>query len=177
MVRDCTLLGKFLLQIPPQPRGVPQIEVTFDIDADGILKVHAIEKSTETEAKVKITGQDAKFRLSKDEVERIIAKEEQRAQERAADARSAAARNDLEAYAYASRNAAVNSDPLRSKIGAADKAEVEQTAMAQLSREEKFSKVPKDEIFIFFDLTNSEINVSKNSSINEEEKFLEKPKF
>ena len=103
MTRDCNLLGEFHLGgIPPMPRGVPQIEVTFDIDADGTLNVSAIEKSTEKENKITITN-DAGH-LSKDEIERMVAEEERRALERGADARRAEARNGLESYAFALKN-------------------------------------------------------------------------
>ena len=57
MTRDNNLLGKFeLTGIPPAPRGVPQIEVTFDIDANGILNVSAVDKSTGKENKITITN-------------------------------------------------------------------------------------------------------------------------
>merc|ERR1712054_237151 len=63
MTKDCNLLGKFHLDgIPPMPRGVPQIEVTYDIDANGILNVSAVEKSTGRENKITITND--KGRLS-----------------------------------------------------------------------------------------------------------------
>ncbi|CAL4151759.1 unnamed protein product, partial [Meganyctiphanes norvegica] len=71
MTRDNNLLGKFELQgIPPAPRGIPQIEVTFDIDANGILNVSAVDKSTGKENKITITND--KGRLSKEEIERMI---------------------------------------------------------------------------------------------------------
>ena len=68
MTKDNNLLGKFELSgIPPAPRGVPQIEVTFDIDANGILNVSAVDKSTGKENKITITND--KGRLSKDDIE------------------------------------------------------------------------------------------------------------
>jgi heat shock 70kDa protein 1/2/6/8 len=71
MTKDNNLLGKFHLDgIPPMPRGVPQIEVTFDIDANGILNVSAVEKSTGKENKITITND--KGRLSKDDIERMV---------------------------------------------------------------------------------------------------------
>lgn len=64
MTRDNNLLGKFeLTGIPPAPRGVPQIEVTFDIDANGILNVSATDKSTGKENKITITNDKGKFRV------------------------------------------------------------------------------------------------------------------
>ena len=71
MTKDNHLLGKFdLTGIPPAPRGVPQIEVTFDIDANGILNVSAADKSTGKENKITITND--KGRLSKEEIERMV---------------------------------------------------------------------------------------------------------
>ena len=71
MTKDNHNLGKFdLTGIPPAPRGVPQIEVTFDIDANGILNVSAADKSTGKSSKITITND--KGRLSKDEIERMV---------------------------------------------------------------------------------------------------------
>merc|ERR1712176_1198055 len=71
MTKDNNLLGKFHLDgIPPMPRGVPQIEVCYDIDANGILNVGAVEKSTGKENKITITND--KGRLTKEEVERMV---------------------------------------------------------------------------------------------------------
>merc|ERR1711921_75666 len=71
MTKDNNLLGKFdLTGIPPAPRGVPQIEVTFDIDANGILNVSAADKSTGKQNKITITND--KGRLSKDDIERMV---------------------------------------------------------------------------------------------------------
>ena len=71
MTKDNNLLGKFNLDgIPPMPRGQPQIEVTFDIDANGILNVSAVEKSTGKEQK--ITIKNDKGRLSQDEIDRMV---------------------------------------------------------------------------------------------------------
>lgn len=80
MTRDNNLLGKFeLTGIPPAPRGVPQIEVTFDIDANGILNVSAMDKSTGRENKITITND--KGRLSKEDIERMVAEAEKFANE------------------------------------------------------------------------------------------------
>merc|ERR1712048_239836 len=71
MTKDNNLLGKFeLTGIPPAPRGVPQIEVTFDIDANGILNVSATDKSTGKENKITITND--KGRLSKEDIEKMV---------------------------------------------------------------------------------------------------------
>ena len=71
MTKDNHLLGKFNLEgIPPAPRGVPQIEVTFDIDANGILNVSDTDKGTSKTNKITITNE--KGRLSKDEIEKMV---------------------------------------------------------------------------------------------------------
>jgi heat shock protein 1/8 len=69
------MMGKFHLDgIPPMPRGVPQVEVTFDIDANGILNVSAVEKSTGKENKITITNE--KGRLTKEDIERMVSEAE-----------------------------------------------------------------------------------------------------
>merc|ERR1712080_217127 len=70
--KDCHLLGKFdLTGIPPAPRGVPKIEVTFDVDANGILNVSAVESGTGKSEKIVITND--KGRLSKEEIDKMVA--------------------------------------------------------------------------------------------------------
>ena len=71
MTKDNNILGKFELSgIPPAPRGVPQVEVTFDIDANGILNVSAEDKTTKKTSRITITNE--KGRLSKDQIERMV---------------------------------------------------------------------------------------------------------
>merc|ERR1711904_721388 len=71
MTKDNNILGKFHLDgIPPAPRGVPQIEDTFDIDANGILNVSAVDKGTGKQNKITITND--KGRLSKEEIEKMV---------------------------------------------------------------------------------------------------------
>ena len=75
LTKDNNLLGKFeLTGIPPAPRGVPQIEVTFDIDANGILNVSAHDKTTGKSNRITITND--KGRLSKEEIERMVSEAE-----------------------------------------------------------------------------------------------------
>jgi len=79
MAQDNKTLGRFILSgIPPAPRGVPQVEVTFDIDANGILNVKAVDKATGTEQKITITASSG---LSKDEIEKMKREAEQHAEE------------------------------------------------------------------------------------------------
>ncbi|KAL1997149.1 hypothetical protein VTN49DRAFT_8014 [Thermomyces lanuginosus] len=101
--KDNNLLGKFeLTGIPPAPRGVPQIEVTFDMDANGIMNVSAVEKGTGKSNKIVITND--KGRLSKEEIERMVAEAEKfRAEDEAEKARIGA-KNGLESYAYSLKN-------------------------------------------------------------------------
>ena len=113
--RDCNLLGKFQLEgIPPMPRGVPQIEVTFDVDANGILNVSAAEKSTGKSQKITITND--KGRLSKDEVERLVQEAAKHEAEDKALFERVEAKNQLESYLYNSRNS-LNDDKVKEKLG------------------------------------------------------------
>ena len=107
--KDNHQLGKFdLTGIPPAPRGTPQIEVTFDIDANGILNVSAIEKGTGKTNKITITND--KGRLSKEDIEKMVkTAEEFKAQDEEQRAR-VEARNVLESYIYNSRNSLKNAE-------------------------------------------------------------------
>ena len=96
-------LGTFELQgIPPAPRGVPQIEVTFDIDVNGILNVHALEKSTGKSGTITITNDTG--RLTKQEIEEMVASGERFREEDAQNKLRTEARNDLENQIYALQN-------------------------------------------------------------------------
>merc|ERR1712002_797747 len=99
MTKDNNLLGKFELSgIPPAPRGVPQIEVTFDIDANAILNVNAKDKNTGKDEK--ITIKNDKGRLSQEEVERMVAEAEKYAKEDEAQKSRIEAKNGLESYVF-----------------------------------------------------------------------------
>jgi heat shock protein 1/8 len=99
MTKDNSLLGKFdLTGLPAMPRGVPQVEVTFDVDANGILNVSAVEKSTGKENKIRITND--KGRLSKDEVDRMVREAEKYRREDEAAKDCVEARNALEHLCY-----------------------------------------------------------------------------
>ncbi|XP_043219640.1 heat shock protein 70 B2-like [Amphibalanus amphitrite] len=104
MTKDNNLLGRFdLTGIPPAPRGVPQIEVTFDIDANGILNVSAADKSTGRSNKITITND--KGRLSKADIERMVNEAERFKAEDDAQRERVAARNQLESYVFSVRQA------------------------------------------------------------------------
>jgi L1 cell adhesion molecule like protein len=119
MTKDNNQLGKFeLTGIPPAPRGVPQIEVTFDIDANGILNVSAADKSTGRENKITITND--KGRLSKEEIERMVKEAEQYKSEDDAQRDRLQAKNSLESYAFSMQSTAQD-DKLKDKLSAEDK--------------------------------------------------------
>ncbi|KAG5177435.1 heat shock protein 70 [Tribonema minus] len=123
MTRDNNLLGKFNLDgIPPMPRGQPQIEVTFDIDANGILNVHAVEKSTGKENKITITND--KGRLSAEEIERMVEEAERYKAEDEVNKQRIEAKNGLENYAYSMRNT-LNDPKVSEKMDAGDKSSLE----------------------------------------------------
>jgi len=117
--KDNNLLGKFELNgIPPAPRGVPQIEVTFDIDANGILNVSAVDKTTGKSNKITITND--KGRLSKEEIDRMVSEAEKYKAEDAEVAERIASKNGLESYAYQLRNS-ISDEKISSLLEADDK--------------------------------------------------------
>jgi len=119
MTKDNNLLGKFeLAGIPPAPRGVPQIEVTFDIDANGILNVTALEKSTNKENKITITND--KGRLSKEDIERMVNEAEKYRSEDEKQKETISAKNALESYCF-NMKATMEDDKLKDKITEAEK--------------------------------------------------------
>jgi len=123
MTKDNNKLGEFHLDgIPPAPRGVPQVEVTFDLDANGVMNVSAKDKSTGKDSNITITND--KGRLSQDDIERMVKEAEKYAAEDDAQKEKVEARNGLENYAYSMRNS-INDEKLKDKIDAADKETIE----------------------------------------------------
>eukprot|EP00567_Pseudictyota_dubia_P000688 CAMPEP_0197464802 /NCGR_PEP_ID=MMETSP1175-20131217/64212_1 /TAXON_ID=1003142 /ORGANISM="Triceratium dubium, Strain CCMP147" /LENGTH=679 /DNA_ID=CAMNT_0043000795 /DNA_START=103 /DNA_END=2143 /DNA_ORIENTATION=- len=119
MTANNNLLGKFNLDgIPPMPRGQPQIEVSYDIDANGILNVSAVEKSTGKQNKITITNDSG--RLSQAEIERMVQDAEKYKAEDDANRNRIEAKNGLENYCF-SLKGSVSSDEVKSKIPPADK--------------------------------------------------------
>ena len=117
--KDNNILGKFELSgIPPAPRGVPQIEVTFDVDANGIINVSALEKGTGKTNKIVITND--KGRLSKEEIERMLAEAEKYKAEDEAEASRIGAKNGLESYAYSLKNT-LSDSKVEGALDASDK--------------------------------------------------------
>jgi heat shock protein 5 len=130
MTKDNVLLGKFELNgLPPAPRGVPQIEVTFEIDANGILNVQAEDKGTGKSEKITITAD--KGRLSQEEIERMVREAEEFAEEDKLMKETIDARNGLEGYAFSMKNTITDSEKLGDKISEEDK-ETIQTAINEV---------------------------------------------
>ena len=120
MTKDNNLLGKFeLTGIPPAPRGVPQVEVTFELDANGILKVSAVDKGTNKKEEITITND--KGRLTAEEIERMVEEAEKYAEEDKATRERIEARNGLENYAYSLKNQVNDEEGLGGKIEEDDK--------------------------------------------------------
>merc|ERR1712188_195734 len=143
MTKDNNLLGKFHLDgIPPAPRGVPQIEVTFDLDANGILNVNAEDKSTGKSQKITITND--KGRLSKDDIERMVQEAEKYKAEDESNKSRVEAKNGLENYAYSMRNS-MDDEKLKDKIDAADKEAIEKAVQDDLDWLDKNQLAEKDE--------------------------------
>lgn len=124
--KDNNLLGKFELSgIPPAPRGVPQIEVTFDIDANGILNVSAVEKGTGKSNKITITND--KGRLSKEDIDKMVAEAEKFKAEDEQEAQRVQAKNQLESYAFTLKNS-VSENNFKEKVGEEDAKKLEAAA-------------------------------------------------
>ncbi|KAF9319804.1 ATPase with role in protein import into the ER [Podila horticola] len=132
MTKDNNQLGKFeLTNIPPAPRGVPQIEVTFEIDANGILRVSASDKGTGKTETITITND--KGRLSEEEIERMIKEAEKFADEDLQVKERIEAKNVLENYLYGVKNQVNDDAQLGSKIDAEDKKTILDAVAAQIS--------------------------------------------
>jgi len=128
MTKDNNSLGKFNLEgIPPAPRGQPQIEVTFDIDENGIMNVSALCKTTGKTEKITITNN--KGRLSKDEIERLVKEAEKYKNEDELIKKKVEAKNGLENYTYSIRNT-LNDEKLKDKFSADEKKTIEDAVKA-----------------------------------------------
>merc|ERR1712170_137665 len=122
MTKDNHQLGKFdLTGIPPAPRGVPQIEVTFDIDANGILNVNAADKSTGKQNKITITND--KGRLSKDEIEKMVTDAEKFKADDEKQKERISAKNGLESYCF-NMKTTMEDENLKDKVDEADKKKI-----------------------------------------------------
>jgi len=120
MTKDNVLLGKFDLSgIPPAPRGTPQIEVTFELDANGILNVEAKDKASGKSERVTVTPD--KGRLSQDDIERMVREAEEFADQDKATREKVEAKNSLEGYLYNLKNQLEDKDKLKDKLSEEDK--------------------------------------------------------
>ena len=143
MTKDNNLLGKFHLDgIPPAPRGVPQIEVTFDIDANGILNVSAQDKSTGKVNQITITNE--KGRLSQSEIDRMVSEAEQYKAEDEQNKGKVEAKNGLENYCFTMRNT-LQEEKLKEKFEGGDKEAIEKAVQDALDWLDKNQLAEKDE--------------------------------
>merc|ERR1711904_696678 len=143
MTKDNNLLGKFHLDgIPPAPRGVPQIEVTFDIDANGILNVSAQDKSTGKTNQITITNE--KGRLSQSEIDRMVSEAEKYRAEDEANKQKVEAKNGLENYCFTMRNT-LNEEKLKDKFEDGDKEKIEKAVQEALDWLDKNQLAEKGE--------------------------------
>ena len=145
MTRDNNKLGEFQLSgIPPMPRGTPQIEITYEVNADGILNVSAVEKSSGKSEKITITNDSN--RLSQDDVKRMVDEAEKfKEQDDALKAR-VEAKNQLESYLFGVRNTMLSDEKMKTALG--DDAEVvdktSQEGLDWLDAEEDANRTKED---------------------------------
>ena len=144
MTKDNHILGKFdLTSIPPAPRGVPQIEVTFDIDANGILNVSAVDKGTGKVNKITITND--KGRLSKEEIEKMVNEAEKYKGEDEKMKKRIEAKNSFENYCFQMKNT-LNDEKLKEKFTAEDKTLIEDASKEGLQWLEANNMAEPEEI-------------------------------
>merc|ERR1712202_45476 len=125
MTKDNHLLGKFdLTGIPPAPRGVPQIEVVFEIDANGVLQVSAEDKGAGNKEKITITNDQN--RLTPEDIEKMINDAEKFADDDAKLKSKVESRNELESYAYSLKNQIGDKEKLGAKLSDEEKAKIEE---------------------------------------------------
>lgn len=122
MTKDCNLLGQFdLTDLPKMPRGQPKIEISYDIDANGMLKVDAVEKSTGKANKITITNDSS--RLSKEDIARMVADAEKFKEEDELNKQKVEAKNKLESYLYSVKST-MSDEKHKDKITEEDKTTV-----------------------------------------------------
>lgn len=151
--KDCSLLGKFSLDgIPPAPRGVPQIDVTFDLDANGILNVTAIEKGTGKDSKITITND--KGRLTKEEIDRMLEEAEKFKKDDEEKAELVESKNNLENFLYSTRNTTSESD----KLSESDKENINKIVDEGLNWLQDSEKLQKSDYEKYLSETQSKLN-------------------
>jgi len=143
MTRDCDKLGEFdLTGIPPMPRGSPQIEITYDVDANGILNVSAAEKSTGKSNKITIKSDNQR---SKDDIERMVSEAEKYAEEDKAVMERVEARNQAEGFLYRTR-AVIDEAKFKEKLGEENHTTVKTLIMDGLAWLDDNREATKDDI-------------------------------
>jgi len=143
MTKDNHNLGKFdLTGLPPAPRGVPQIEVTFDIDANGILNVSAADKSTGKQNKITITND--KGRLSKEDIEKMVNDAEKFKAEDEKQKERISAKNGLESYCF-NMKSTIDDEKLKDKITEAERKSITSKCDEALSWLDSNQLAEKDE--------------------------------
>ena len=141
--KDNNILGKFDLNgIPPAPRGVPQIDVTFNVDANGILSVSASEKSSGKSETITIKAE--KGRLSDDEIDRMVKEAEQFKEQDMAYAAKVEARNSFESYVYSLKNK-MDEAGIKEAMGEEDTATLTEKIDAALAWLDENQSADKDE--------------------------------
>jgi heat shock protein 1/8 len=152
MTKDNRILGQFQLDgLPPAPRGVPQIEVAFDVDANGILQVSAQDRASGKAQKITITSD--KGRLSESEIERMVKEAEENADEDTVARDRVEAKNQLESYLYGLRNSV--RDSLKDKLSEEDRNAVSSAVTEALSWMEAHPAASKSD----YDDKRSEVEV------------------
>ncbi|XP_002156272.1 endoplasmic reticulum chaperone BiP [Hydra vulgaris] len=145
MTKDNHQLGKFDLNgIPPAPRGVPQIEVTFEIDVNGILRVSAEDKGTGKKEKITITNDQN--RLSPEDIERMVNDAEKFADEDKKVKEKVESRNEFESYAYSLKNQVGDKEKLGGKLSESDKATLEKAIEEAVKYLESHPDASTDEL-------------------------------
>merc|ERR1712013_883087 len=145
ITKDNHQLGKFdLTNIPPAPRGVPQIEVTFEIDANGILVVSAEDKGTGSKEKITITNDQN--RLTPEDIEKMINDAEKFADEDAKLKGKVEARNELESYAYSLKNQLSDKEKLGGKLSDEETAKIEEVINEEIAWLEENADADAEEL-------------------------------
>merc|ERR1711892_692061 len=145
MTKDNHQLGKFdLTNIPPAPRGVPQIEVTFEIDANGILQVSAEDKGTGQKEKITITNDQN--RLTPEDIEQMIKDAEMFADEDKKLKGKVEARNELESYAYSLKNQLSDKEKLGGKLDDDEQSKIEEVINEKIAWLEENQEAEAEEL-------------------------------
>ncbi|CAF0831839.1 unnamed protein product [Adineta steineri] len=143
MTKDNHLLGNFeLTKIPPAPRGVPKIEVTFDVDANGILNVSAVEKSSGQEKKITIKNDSG--RLSKEDIDKMVSDADKYKKEDEIQRERISAKNSLESYCF-NMKTSMNDESISSRISSGDKSKINETIDSTLKWMDSNQLADKDE--------------------------------